>query len=148
MYFFIISENIQIIIYLTLGSTEKKVPRRHQSLSGGSTLGAVYIKLLWDQTSIFPKWSSWRVKFSKNSNSTNCISNSRKKRLKKKFNKTTWYYLMVGSRKFIIMISITGWGSVLLNYFVWFTISVKDKKIFLNKFKIFMKKSRFFGKHC
>ena len=38
-----------MLLSLTLGSIEKKVPRRHQSLSEGSTLSAVYKKLLWDQ---------------------------------------------------------------------------------------------------
>jgi hypothetical protein len=37
----------------------KKVPPRHESLSGGSTLSAVYRTLLWDQPSIFSLWSSW-----------------------------------------------------------------------------------------
>jgi hypothetical protein len=43
---FINSPKYFILISLTLGSTDKKVPRRHQSLSGGSTLSAVHRKLL------------------------------------------------------------------------------------------------------
>jgi hypothetical protein len=38
--------------------------------------------------------------------------------------------------------------SVLHNTVVWLSISVENQKIFLNKFKIFMKKSRFLGKNC
>jgi hypothetical protein len=48
----------------------------------------------------FPFWSSWRIKFpKKNSYSWNFMFNSRKKNLLSKVNLTTWYYLMVGSRK-------------------------------------------------
>ena len=117
----------------------KKVPRRHQSLSGGSTLSAFYRKLLWDQPSIFPLWSSWRVKFSN-----------------KKFQILEILCLILEKNHVILphgrlqnmFISITAQCSVLLNTFVWLSISVGNRKIFWNKFKIFMKKSRFLGKNC
>ena len=50
---------------LTLRSILKKVPPRHDSLSGGYSLSVVYRIILWDQPSIFRLWSSWSVKFSK-----------------------------------------------------------------------------------
>ena len=50
---------------LTLRSIWKKVPPRHDSLSGGYFLSVVYRKFLWYQPSIFLLWSSWRVIFSK-----------------------------------------------------------------------------------
>jgi hypothetical protein len=103
-----ITKNVEVEITLLFFFNpwkQKKVPWRHQRLSGGSTLSAVYRKLLWDQPSIFPLWSSWRVKFSKKK-FRNFMFNSRKKGLKNEVYLTTWYYLVVGSRK-LIFISIT-----------------------------------------
>jgi hypothetical protein len=70
--------------------------------------------------------------------------NSWKKGLKNKVNLTTWYYLMVSSRK-LMFIAMTAQCSGLLNILVWLSISVGNRQIFLNESK-YLWKITFFWK--
>jgi hypothetical protein len=128
-------------------STEKKVPPRHQSL---------YIRIFqcglqkaqgsWSFNLFCIRKFKWYIFASDIWYSRILIFSSRKFTDKIKVQHITWYKLTVVFTNYFA-IGIDAQGSDLRYHFFWFGLYIINRKLFINRSKILMKKSQFYIKN-